>query len=133
MAKSDREIFESFLFDMVEGSHELVAAVLAGDVVWHMPPFAKQRPLNGRDAVLKFLAEAPASVYAPGSMRIEPIEIAAERGFASCLATITAQTIHGMPYENSYGFFARIRDGKLTEVWELVDGATFQEQMSARP
>lgn len=133
MAKSDREIFESFLFDMIEGRHELVAAVLSNDVVWHLPLFAKQPPMAGRDAVLRFLSAGPEGIYEPGSLRIQPVGLAAEDGFASCLATITATTANGMPYENSYGFFARIRDGKLIEVWELVDGVTFQEQLRARP
>lgn len=132
MSKPDREIFQSFLFDMIAGRHDQVSPVLAENVVWHLPPFAKQPPMEGRDAVLKFLHEAPAAFYEPGTMRIEPIELAAEAGFASCLATLRATTKHGMPYENRYGFFARIDDGRLVEVWELLDSAVLLEQMRAR-
>lgn len=133
MSTSDRQVFRSFLFDMIEGRHESVAPVLAEDVVWHLPPFAKQEPMKGRDVVLKFLAEAPAAFYEPGTMSIEPIELACEGGFASCLATLRAMTKHGMPYENRYGFFGRIADGRLVEVWELLDSAILLEQMRARP
>lgn len=133
MSESDRDLFRTFLFDMIEGRHDRVSPVLDEDVVWHLPPFAKQDPMRGRDAVLKFLTEAPASFYEPGTMRIEPVEILAGDGFASCLATLRATTKHGMPYENRYGFFARLRQGRLTEVWELLDSAVLLEQMRARP
>ena len=129
MSSADREIFEHFLFDMVGGRHDKVAAVLDASVVWHLPPFARQPPMQGREAVLKFLAEAPVAFYEPGTMQIEPTEFAVEEGFASCLATLRARTKHGTPYENRYGFFASIRGGLLTEVWELLDSALLLEQM----
>lgn len=133
MQTSDRDLFRDFLSDMVEGRHDRVARVLAENVVWHMPPFAKQPPMRGRAAVLQFLAEAPASFYEPGSMSIEPHELAVENGFAACLATMRATTTHGMPYENRYAFFARLQDGQLTEVWELLDSAVLLDQLQARP
>ncbi len=131
MGKSDREIFRDFLLDMVEGRHDQVAPVLADDVVWHLPPFAKQPPMQGRETILKFLAEAPASFYAPGSMSIEPHEIAVEDCFAACLATMRATTIHGAPYENRYAFFARLQGSRLVEVWEILDSAVLLDQMKA--
>ena len=131
MAKTEREIFESFLFDMIEGRHNLVDAVLHENIRWHLPPFAKQPPIQGRDAVLQFLAKAPAAFYEPGSMRIEPIEFFVQDGLVACLATLRATTKHGAPYENRYGFFARMEAGRLIEVWELLDSASLLEQMKA--
>ncbi len=129
MNQTDRDVFENFLFDMTGGRLERVAPVLDDAVVWHLPPFAKQSPLHGRDAVLRFLEEAPKAFYEPGSIRLEPISFAVEDGFASCLATLRATTRHGQPYENRYGFFARLRDGRLVEVWELLDSVRLFEQM----
>ncbi len=133
MGKNDREVFEAFLFDMIEGRHDLVSPVLDQNVRWHLPPFARQPPMQGRDAVLRFLAEAPAAFYAPGSMKIEPIEFFVQDGLAACLATLRATTKHGAPYENRYGFFARLEEGRLVEVWELLDSAVLLEQMKVRP
>lgn len=129
MSRTDREIFETFLFDMIGERHARLASSLDESVIWHLPLFARQPPMEGREAVLRFLAEAPAQFYQPGSMRLEPHEFAVDAGVASCLATIRATTKHGAPYENRYGFFARLRDGRLTEVWELLDSAVLLDSM----
>ncbi|MEE2677931.1 MAG: nuclear transport factor 2 family protein [Myxococcota bacterium] len=133
MEKTDREIFEAFLFDLVAGRHERVAAVLDDRVLWHLPPFARQPPLEGPDAVLRFLAEAPAAFYAPGTLEIEPVEFAVANGIAACLATMRATTRYGAPYENRYVFFARLSAGRLVEVWEVLDSAVLLDQMKVRP
>ncbi|MEE2679943.1 MAG: nuclear transport factor 2 family protein [Myxococcota bacterium] len=133
MGETDREIFETFLFDLIAGRSERVAAVLDDQVVWHLPPFARQPPLEGPEAVLRFLAEAPAAFYKPGTLEIEPMEFAVENGIAACLATLRATTRHGAPYENRYVFFARLREGRLVEVWEILDSAVLLDQMKVRP
>lgn len=127
-ASGDRAIFEGFLFDMIAGRYEEIAPKLAVDVVWHLPPFAKQPPMEGREAVLRFLQEAAAAFYQEGSMRLEPVAFTAEDGFASCLATLRATTRHGRPYENRYGFFTRLHEGLLIEVWEILDSVVLLEQ-----
>ena len=128
---SPRQQFESFLDEMIGGRHEAAAERLAPDVVWHLPPFANQEPFDGREAVLRFMREAPAAFYAPGTLRIEKHAVTFESPFASCLATLRATTRHGAPYENRYVFFARLEDGLLAEVWEMMDTARFQEQTRA--
>ena len=125
----DRERFERFLFAMIEARHDEAAGYLSDDVVWHMPPFANAPPLEGKSAVLKFLAEAPAAYYEPGSMRLEPLMINVEDGRGACLAKLYATTKKGKPYENLYTFFARLEGGTLCEVWELMDTASFQAQL----
>jgi ketosteroid isomerase-like protein len=125
---SDRDTFERFLFSMIGGHYDEAAACLADDVVWHLPPFAGESPIAGKAAVVKFMREVPALFYAPGSMRIAPVMLAVEDGRAACLAELTARTTSGAPYENRYAFFARIADGVLHEVWELLDTVRFQAQ-----
>ena len=77
-ASGDREIFERFLVDMIAGRYDEIASKLAPEVVWHLPPFARQPPMEGREAVLRFLREASAAFYQEGSMRLEPIAFMAE-------------------------------------------------------
>jgi len=125
----DSQIFERFLFDMIEGRHAAAAAALAADVVWHLPPFADAPPMRGKRAVEKFMVEAPAAYYAPGSMKIEPISLSVVEGRGACLAKLTATTKKGKPYENLYAFFARLENGLLCEVWELMDTVKFQVQL----
>ena len=128
---ADHRLFETFLFAMIGGRLDEVRPLLAPDVLWHLPPFAKAPPFEGVEAVMRFLEEAPAQFYAPGSMTIEPVFTSVEAGNAACLATLRATTKHGKPYENRYGFFARVRRGQLVEVWELLDTVRMQEQMKS--
>ncbi len=125
---ADRERFERFLFAMIEGRHDEAEQFLADDVVWNLPPFAELAPIEGKTAVAKFIREAQAEYYAPGSLRIEPLLISVHEGHAACLAQLYARTKKGRPYENRYAFFARLSRGLLREVWELMDTASFQAQ-----
>lgn len=125
--------FERFLGDMIGGRHDRVAPVLSEDVVWHLPPFAKSPPLEGRPAVLDFLEKAPAEYYAPGSSKLEIELLTVDGELASCQGTLRATTRRGMPYENRYVFFARFRGELICEVWELMDTVAFQEQLRRRP
>lgn len=127
----DRSRFERFLFDMIEGRHDAAAELLSEEVRWHMPPFADSPPIEGKAKVTAFMKDAPKAYYQPGSMRIEPIFVSVENGNAACIAKLFATTKKGKPYENLYAFFARIRDGKLCEVWELMDTVKFQQQLRA--
>ncbi len=125
---SSRQHFETFLEDMIAGRYDEARGRLAEDVVWHLPPFAKTPPFVGQEAVMKFMRDTPAALYQPGTMRLELDAVTFDEPFASCLGTLRATTRHGARYENRYVFFARMRDGLLSEVWELLDSAAFLEQ-----
>ena len=125
---SSRQQFETFLEDMIAGRYDDVSPLLTRDVVWHLPPFAGIAPFEGHEAVMKFMRDTPAAIYQPGSMSIEIHAATYDEPHASCLATMRATTRHGQPYENRYMFFARLREGLLEEVWELLDTAVFQQQ-----
>ena len=133
MPARDRVMFESFLRDMIEGRPERCAPALAPDVVWNLPPFARMEPLRGHDAVMEFVRNGSAPYYEAGSLTIEFHQVMLDAGNAGCRATLRATTKRGMPYENAYAFFARIVDGKLAEVWEMMDTVRFQEQLRAKP
>jgi ketosteroid isomerase-like protein len=120
--------FEHFLRSMIGGRHDEAEELLSPNVVWHLPPFADQPPFEGRAAVSKFMRQTPALFYVPESMEIDLEAVTWDDPFASCLATLTATTKHGAPYENRYVFFARIEEGLLAEVWEMMDTVRFQEQ-----
>ncbi len=127
----DREIFEEFLDALFGRRWERVGELLADDAVWNMPPSLGLAGLEGRDAIVAFLSTAPDTVYEPGSLRLEPIQISVEAGNAACFANVSATTKRGKPYRNVYGFFARIRGGVLEEVFELLDTVSFREQLKA--
>ena len=125
---SPRQQFESFLDEMIGGDYEAAARRLAPDVVWHLPPFASPGVFEGIDAVKGFMRDAQAAFYEPGTLRIEKHAVTWEDPWASCLATLRATTRHGKPYENRYVFFARLENGLLVEVFEMMDTVRFQQQ-----
>jgi ketosteroid isomerase-like protein len=96
--------------------------LLADDAVWNLAPSLKLPRLEGGDAD---------TVYEPGTLRLEPIQISVEDGNAACFAKVYATTRRGKPYENVYGFFARIGNGRLEEVFELLDTVSFKKQLKA--
>jgi len=124
-----REFALRFVDAMVAGDLATVASMLAQDVVWHLPPFAKRPPVCGRDAVLSFAREAQAAYYQAGTLRLEPALVVADADGAAVLGTLRGRTIRGKDYENLYTFGLRFAGGEVVEGWELVDSARFIEQM----
>lgn len=106
-----------------------LGSMLADDVVWHMPPFAKRPAIRGRDGVLAFVQEAQGTYYQPGTLSLEPDLVVTDANAAAVLGTLRARTIHGKDYENRYSFFFRITAGKVVEAWELLDTAHLRRQM----
>ena len=125
----DEERFAEFLQNMIRGQSTPLAEALHPEVVWHLPPFARQGPVHGIPDVLKFLQEGAAAVYQPDSLSLEPEILSVREGKASCLATIRGRLRDGRPYENRYAFFARLADGRIAEVWEILDSALLLDQM----
>jgi ketosteroid isomerase-like protein len=128
----DEARFKNFLQDMVGGRQDELAAHLHPEVVWHLPPFTRQKPIVGAGAVLQFLREGAAAVYESNSLTLKPELIAVCQGKASCLATIRGRLKDGRPYENQYAFFARMVAGKITEVWEILDSALLLDQLNPK-
>lgn len=106
-----------------------LTSMLADDVLWHLPPFAKRAPLRGRDAVLTFVQEAQATYYQAGTLRLEPEIVVADSDSAAVLGTLRGRTIRGKAYENCYSFVFRITGGRVVEAWELLDTAHLLAQM----
>ncbi len=110
-----------------------LTSMLAPDVVWHLPPFAKRPPLQGRDAVLTFVQDAQAAYYEPGTLRLEPELVVADSESAAVLGTLRGRTIRGKDYENLYSFVFRVAGGRVIEAWELLDTAHLVAQMRSTP
>jgi ketosteroid isomerase-like protein len=106
-----------------------LTSMLADDVLWHLPPFAKRPPLQGCDAVLTFVQQAQAAYYEPGTLSLEPEMVVADADSAAVLGTLRGRTIRGKAYENCYSFVFRIAGARVVEAWELLDTAHLLAQM----
>ncbi len=126
---SAREAALRFVETLLAGDLAALAPLLADEVVWHLPPFAKRAPVRGREAVLAFVREAQAAFYEPGTLRLEPAMVVADGEGAAVLGTMRGRTKRGRDYENLYGFTLRLAAGRVVEAWELLDSAHFLEQI----
>jgi len=125
-----REVLERLFPAMFAKDRSTLEALIAEDVTWHLPPFAKAKPRRGRQAVIDLLCAAPDAFYRPGSLALEPELVAVEGDRAMLLGWMTATTRSGGPYENRYAFAMRFRDGQIVEAWELLDSKRLFEQVS---
>ena len=83
-----RELALRFVDAMLALDLPALTSMLADDVLWHLPPFAKRPPLQGRDAVLTFVQQAQAAYYEPGTLSLEPEIVVADADSAAVLGTL---------------------------------------------
>jgi ketosteroid isomerase-like protein len=126
---SVRQLMQSMLAGDLDG----MRARLSQDVVWHVPPSSAPRysSLEGIDTLLDFLRSAAGLYYEPGSLRMEPVLEAAEGDSCLVLTRIRARTRTGRDYENLYAFGFRLREGRVCEIWELLDTVHFRSQTAS--
>lgn len=124
-----RDVLERLFPAMFAKDRAALKQLIAEDVTWHLPPFAKAKPRRGRAAAIRFLFEAPDAFYQPGSLALEPELVAVEGDRAMLLGWMTGTTKAGAPYENRYAFAMRFRDGQIVEAWELLDSKRLFEQV----
>ena len=124
-----REFALRFIEAMLALDFPALAAMLADDIVWHIPPFANRPPIHGRDGVLTFVQDSQHAYYQAGTLSFEPDMVVADGAAAAVLGTLRARTVHGKEYENRYSFFFRVGGGKVVEAWELLDTAHLRRQM----
>lgn len=130
MPPTPHALIERVFPAMFANDADALAELLHPDVEWHVPPFVGERfgSLAGREAVLGFLCSAGDEFYQPGSSSLAVDVQAVEGDRAVVLGRIRAITAKGAPYENRYAFGFRFEDGRIREVWELLDSLHFQTQ-----
>lgn len=129
-----RAILERFFPAMFADDRQVLGGLLDDDVLWHVPPsgVAQFGEPRGAPAVLDFLCGAAGDFYEPGSFEMRTELDAFEGDRAVVVAWLTGRTASGKPYGNRYAFAFRFREGRICEVWELLDTAHFAGQLRAR-
>ncbi|MBW2427049.1 MAG: nuclear transport factor 2 family protein [Deltaproteobacteria bacterium] len=131
---TSRAALDRFFPAMFADDRAALQELLSEDVEWHAPPFAARSfgELRGADRVLDFLCGSGDAFYEPGSFEMEIELQAVEDDRAIVIAWLKARTARGEPYSNRYAFGFRFQEGRICEVWELMDSVRFQKQMAAR-
>ena len=122
-ADENRLIVERLFAALAEGDGRPLNAAMAGEVTWIVEgsgPWA--RAYRGKQAVVDELQRPLVANFAtPYRCRAE--RIVAEGDTVVVLARGEVTTKRGEPYDNSYCFVMRLRDGEIVEIREYMDTA----------
>jgi ketosteroid isomerase-like protein len=103
------------------------ADLMADAVRWWVTRSAARlgydRPVEGREAVVRLAGGASDRFYRSGSIRRDYHTFVAEGDLVSVWFTMTAVTTSGEDYTNDYHYLFRCEDGRVAEVWEHLDTA----------
>jgi ketosteroid isomerase-like protein len=128
---TNHETLERFFPAMFGNDREELQGLLADNIVWHVPPFTLDRfgDLVGGAAVIDFLCGAGDEFYRAGSFSLDVEVQAIEEDRGIMMGTMSATTAKDAPYSNRYAFGFRFAEGRIIEVWELLDSVHFERQM----
>lgn len=120
-ASINKQIIRDYFDAVASGANEKVAAILADDVVWWVPPSSPMAgTYEGKEAVFGMFAKG-VSLYAPEPMKIEILGMVADDEKVAAEVHITAKTAKGAEYSNYYHFLFTIGGGQIRGVKEYVD------------
>jgi ketosteroid isomerase-like protein len=110
-----------------------VLDLLAPDAVWHLyighlPPGGTHA---GRDAIAGLMNGVFGPIYVPDSVRVTVHDAFGTGDRAVVRFRLEARTAWGSDYSNEYSLMATTSDGRVTEVWEFLDGIAASEQLRA--
>jgi ketosteroid isomerase-like protein len=104
--------------ELLNDNLDAAMANMTDDVVWQPPPGLP--PKVGKEAVRKYRASVPGMFKGKRSSKINHLYAEGD----TVIAEVTNEGIArktGLLYHNDYAFFFRIRDGKISRIWEYTD------------
>lgn len=128
----NRQVIERIFEGLGRGDASAFRDSLAEDVVWRVPGEGVWAGVyEGREAVMRDLLRPVFAQFADTYVNMaENIIIEGDRAVIECRGSVT--TKKGEPYNNSYCWVCRLRDGKLVEIVEYMDTA-LAEAVLERP
>lgn len=110
-----------------------VLDLMAPDATWHLyigsvPPGGTH---VGRDAIAALMNGVFGPIYVPDSVRVTVHDAFGSGDRAVVRFRLEARTAWGGSYANEYALMATTADGRITEVWEFLDGIAASEQLRA--
>lgn len=126
MTHPHAELVSSGYAAVADGDLDALAAVLADDIVWHIPGNGLiSGDYQGHDGVVEFFTMA--QQLANGTMRVELHDIAATDDHAFALQTNRAER-NGETLEARAVAVFHVRDGKAAEVWFFTNSQHANDQ-----
>ena len=98
-----------------------LATQLTEDFFWVVPEgYPRGGTHRGREAVLDFLRQG-LGLFEPGTMRNEILGMVAEDDYVAVRIRCTGRSAKGRDYHGSYHCLFRVREGKISELWDYLD------------
>lgn len=123
----NKETVETFLHALVRDDAQSVRPLVHDEVIWWVPPSASQkfgieRPLQGWDDI-DWLGGDGWKGFLPGSSVLTVHHLVADGDLVSAHYNRAAKRLDGSDYDTEYNILFRLADGRIAEVWEIVDTA----------
>jgi ketosteroid isomerase-like protein len=107
--------------------------LLEANARWHIPVSAKRAGLDevlvGREKIVDMVRMAYAKNYKLLKITVEHVVVEGDFVVALCRTRITA--FSDKHSENHYVYFMRLKNGLISEAWELTDTANIFELLSS--
>lgn len=120
-AEENKKIVELFFDSSNRGDLETSVDLIADDLKWieiGTTPFSGT--FNGKDEFQENLL-GPLFGQLKQGIRMEIHRLIAEGDYVVAQTSGTAETLDGRPYNNTYCWIMKLRDGKIVEVTEFMD------------
>ncbi|MFN8625958.1 MAG: nuclear transport factor 2 family protein [Candidatus Binatia bacterium] len=136
IVEQHRQLLEQFWKGLTRGDRKVLAATLADDVVWHVPPYyvrlREDHDAHGRDELVKLFLDHSADFYQPRTVRLQRIFLIADEQFGALQFINSCKTVANADYDNIYVFAFRFAAGRIAEGWEHLDSAWFNHVIHGR-
>jgi ketosteroid isomerase-like protein len=123
----NKEIVETFLRALVRDDAPSVRPLVHDEVIWWVPASASQkfsleRPLQGWNNI-DWLGGDGWKGFLPDSSVLTVHHLVADGDLVSAHYNRAAKRLNGTDYDTEYNILFRLTDGRIAEVWEIVDTA----------
>ena len=119
--ESTRRVVQRYFDALRADSGGDFLAEMADDVVWHLPPHHLfGSAFEGKEAILGMLGRG-VGMFDLSTISVERLFLMADGENATAHFEMSAKTGAGRDYRNEYMFRFTVRDGKIVEVWEIMD------------
>jgi ketosteroid isomerase-like protein len=123
----NKAVVERFLHALVQDDTRTMRPLVRDEVIWWVPPsasrrFGIERPLQGWDDI-DWLGGDGWKGFVPGSSVLTVHHLVADGDLVSAHYNRAAKRLDGSDYDTEYNILFRLAEGRIAEVWEIVDTA----------
>jgi uncharacterized protein len=110
---------------LATGDPSHLAVDFTDDFCWVMPDSIPRAGAHrGMNEVLEFLRQG-LGLFEPGTMRTELVGMIGEDDYVAVRVRTTGRSSKGRDYDNRYHLLYRLRDGRISELWDYQDTLHF--------